>query len=124
MRRIIGGLFVALLAPPVAADDAKLTMRVSPRVAHAPGRIVVRTTIEPHAGNRAIQIVAESTDYYRSSTQDLDGERAARTTVVQFKGLPLGVYRVSATLLGTDDEILATSRRDVIVSEARKVIDR
>jgi hypothetical protein len=124
MVRIIGAaVIVALLLPPLAAgENARLTLRVSPRVAHAPGRIVVRTTIERHAENRAIRVVAESIDYYRSSTLDLDGERAQRTTLMQFRGLPLGDYRVTATLLGSRDEVLATMFRDVIVSEPREVI--
>jgi hypothetical protein len=124
MGRIIGGalLVTASVSPFAASESAKLTIRVSPRVAHAPGRIVVRTTIERHVANRAIQVVAESIEYYRSSTVHLDGDQAARTTVVQFRGLPLGEYRVSATLLGTGDAILASVYRDVIVSEPRQVI--
>lgn len=101
-----------------------MTMSVSPQVSFAPGRVVVRATIEKDEQNRAVEFVAESTDFYRSSTRHLDGDRAAKTTVVEFRSLPRGDYRVSARLLGPGDEIRAIVQRAVIVASPRRTIVR
>ena len=93
-----------------------IAMSVTPRVAHVPGRVRIRAIVEPDAKNRGLQIVADSDDYYRSSTVQSDGAAGARITVVQFAGLPLGNYRISANLLGSGDTIRATIHRDVIVA--------
>jgi hypothetical protein len=116
----------ALLAVSIGSLGAadKMTMDVSPEVSFAPGRIVVRATIEKDAANRAVQIVAESPDYYRSSTIHLEGEQAVRTTEVQFGGLPRGNYNVSARLLGQGDEVLAWIDRAVIVTAPQDAIPR
>jgi hypothetical protein len=113
-RALCGGFLVAMLTLPLGAGE-KLIMRVSPEMSRAPGRVVVRTTIEKDPDNRALAIVAESADYYRSSTVQLNGDRAARTAVFQFGSLPSGEYRVSAWLLGTGDTVRATVYRAVIV---------
>jgi hypothetical protein len=96
---------------------ARMTVRVSPAVSFAPGRVVVRATIESNEANRALQVTADSADYYTSSTVHLDGERAARTTVVQLRNLPRGEYRVTANLLGAGDDVLVRIERAVIVNE-------
>ena len=65
-----------------------------------------------------LQIVAESDEYFRSSEIQLDGERSARTTLVYFKSVPGGVYKVSATLLGEGGKELAAASYDVTVVES------
>jgi hypothetical protein len=100
----------------------EISISVSPRVTHVPGTVRVRATVEHNMENRALQIIAESDDYYRSSTVPLDGEKGARITVIQFRGLPLGNYRVIANLLGAGDEIRATVNRDLLVSSPQVVL--
>ena len=78
-----------------------MTVKVSPAVAFAPANLIVRTMIEADADNRAIAIVAESADFYRSSEIQLDGDRAARTNTFEFRSLPSGTYQVKAMLIGT-----------------------
>jgi hypothetical protein len=65
-----------------------------------------------------LQIIAESDDYYRSSEIQLDGDRAPRTTLVKFPGVPGGVYQVSAMLKGEGGEELAFAHYDVTVVES------
>lgn len=79
-------------------------MRVSPSVAFAPANLAVRATILADIGNRAVEIVAESSDFYRSSEIQLDGDRAPRTAVFEFRSLPPGSYEVKAVLRGIDGE--------------------
>jgi hypothetical protein len=95
-----------------------MTLRVSPAVAFAPANLVVRTTIEADADNRAVEIVAESLDFYRSSQIQLDGQYAPRTTMFEFRSLPPGEYEVTATLLSAKGSTLATVRRQVNVISA------
>jgi len=105
------------LNPPVAAREL-LAIRVSPAVSYAPANLVVRTIIEPDASNRAVEIVADSDQFYRSSVVQLDGERAARTSVFEFRGLPPGNYEVTAALIGLDGHARAIARTQVNVVES------
>ena len=73
--------FAALLicgaALPVGAGETNpITMRVSPAIAFAPANLIVRATVQAHESNRAIEIVAESDSFYRSSEIQLEGDHA------------------------------------------------
>ena len=107
-------LLVAAASQPAAVERLKLT--VSPSVAFAPANLVVRTSIEPDAQNRAVEVEAESSAFYRSSEIDLDGDRASRTNTFELRNLPPGVYEVRATLMGTGDAIRATAHQEVDVT--------
>src|SRR5258708_1894858 len=99
---------------PTGAGD-KLALKVSPSVAFAPANLAVRAMVEADAQNRAIEIVAESDDFYRSSEVQLDGDRAPRTNTFEFGSLPPGMYEVRATLLGARGEHRAAMRQQVNV---------
>jgi hypothetical protein len=62
---------------------------------------VVQTFTEPDAANRAIQVVAESPDSYRSSEVQLAGNAAPRRNTFEFKDMPSGTYEIHAVLLGS-----------------------
>ena len=93
----------------------RMMLKVSPAVAFAPANLVVRATIPADADNRAVEIVAESDDFYRSSEIQLEGERAARTSTFEFRSLPPGTYEVRANLLGADGRSRAMIRQQVNV---------
>ena len=99
---------------PVGAGE-RMTIKVSPAVAFAPANLVVRTTVEADADNRSIEIVAESSDFYRSSEIQLEGDKAARTTTFEFRSLPPGTYEVRAKLFGPDGQARAAARQQVNV---------
>jgi hypothetical protein len=103
-----------LVALPLGAGE-RLAIRVSPSVSFAPSNLIVRAMVEADANNRAIVVVAESGDFYRSSQVDLDGDKAPRTTVIEFRSLPGGKYDVKATLIGTDGQPIGLVRREVNV---------
>jgi hypothetical protein len=105
---------VLLLAAPLGAGE-RLKIRVSPSVSFAPANLVVRTMIEANQDNRAIEIVAESDDFYRSSQIELDGDRAPRTTTFEFRSLPGGTYDVTATLIGVSGQTLGRVSEEVNV---------
>jgi hypothetical protein len=73
-----------MLAAATRADvGERLTMAVSPAQSFAPTTLTIRVHVKPDAENRALEIVAESGDYYRSSRIPLDGNEAPRTIVVE-----------------------------------------
>jgi len=114
LRAFLFGILMASTTLSVGAGE-RITMKVSPAVAFAPANLVVRTTIEADAENRAVEIVAASPDFYRSSEIQLEGDRAARTTTFEFRSLPPGTYEVRAKLFGADGQQRAAVRQQVNV---------
>ena len=114
LRACFLGIVMAATTLPVGAGE-RMTMKVSPAIAFAPANLVVRTTIEADADNRAIEIIAESPDFYRSSEIQLEGDKSARTTSFEFRSLPPGTYEVRATLRGSRGEDRSTIRQQINV---------
>lgn len=106
--------FLMLTAAPASAGEP-LVIKVSPNVAFAPANLVVRTTVEANASNRAIAVEAESGQFYRSSERPLDGDKAPRTTTVEFRSLPSGTYQVTVTLYDGEGKTRALARSEVNV---------
>jgi hypothetical protein len=90
-----------LLAGQLGSSDA-VSVSVSPTVAREPARITVRVSIEPNPDNRGLEVVAESATFFRSSYLQLEGDRAARTNVFQYRDLPAGDYNVRVVVLDAD----------------------
>jgi hypothetical protein len=113
-------LLLAALGLSVGAGG-KINMEASPEVSFAPAHLTVRTTIEPDPSNRALEIVIDSPDFYRSSLIQLEGDQAPRTAVVEFRDVPGGNYEISARLFGEGDTSRAFTRRvvDVIANTNR-----
>jgi hypothetical protein len=103
----------AAAGSPGARD--RITIRVSPAVAFAPANLVVRAVIPNDTENRAIEIIADSDEFYRSSEVPLDGERAPLTTTFEFRSVPGGIYEVRAVLKGSRGEQLASTATRVSV---------
>jgi hypothetical protein len=114
VRAFFVGILLTSGVLPLGAGE-RITLKVSPAVAFAPANLVVRATIESDAENRAVQISAESTDFYRSSEIQLEGEKAARTNMFEFRSLPPGTYEVRATLVGMGGQTRGTVRQQVNV---------
>ena len=115
-------LFSTTVAPTtfVTAKDS-LSIRVSPAVAFAPANLIIQTRIDPDAYNRALEVVAESQEFYRSSTIQLEGDRAPKTTRFEFQSLPPGEYEVRASVIGADGQPKATARAQAHVVESGSV---
>ena len=95
----------------------RLSMKVSPAMSFAPANLVIQTRLEPDADNRAMEIIAESDDFYRSSAMQLEGDRAPRTVTIEFRSLPPGEYQVTAVVIGSDGQRRAAARSSVNVME-------
>jgi hypothetical protein len=83
----------------------------------APANLVIRTSVEPDAENRSVEVIADSASFYRSSRITLEGDRAPMTTMVEFRSLPPGDYEVTAMLIGVDGHRRATAHAQVNVVE-------
>jgi hypothetical protein len=106
--------FLLLAASPLGAGE-RLALHVSPNICFAPADLVVRATVESDAGNRAIEVVADSGEFFRASEIQLDGDKAPHTTTIEFRNLPSGAYEVKATLIGANGRTRALVRQDVNV---------
>ncbi len=115
-QAVLIGLLTATAALPLGAKEKDpMTIRVTPAVSFAPANLIVRATIECNAANRAVEIVAESEDFYRSSQIELNGDDAPRTTQFEFRSLPPGTYEVRAVLYGISGDPRAEVRQQVNV---------
>jgi len=114
VRAALFGILTLTATMPLGAGE-RLALKVSPAVSFAPANLVVRATVPVDADNRAIEIVAESEDFYRSSEIQLEGDRAARTTMFEFRSLPPGTYEVRANLFGSNGQSRALIRQQVNV---------
>jgi hypothetical protein len=65
-----------------------------------------------------LDVVAESEDFYRSSSVTLDGDRAPKTAQFEFRSLPPGEYEISVVVTGADGRQRATSHAHARVVES------
>ena len=114
VRAALLGILMLTTTLPLGAGE-RITMKVSPAVAFAPANLIVRATVIADADNRAVQIIAESEDFYRSSEIQLEGDRAARISMFEFRSLPPGTYEVRANLIGADGQTRAMIRQQINV---------
>jgi hypothetical protein len=116
VRAWIFGL--AVIATTVAGAKEPLSIRVSPATSFAPANLVIRTRVEPDADNSAMEVVADSDGFYRSSAIQLEGDRAPKTATFEFRSLPPGAYEVTAVVIGTDGRRRAVARASANVIES------
>ena len=98
------------------ATESRLRIEVTPRVSAAPAVVRVRAIVTPDAENRALQIVADSGAFYRSSMVPLDGANAAAITETTLKNLPGGEYEVMVILVGADGRRTVDKRQVMVTS--------
>ena len=108
-------LVVLLVATTPAGGSEALSVQVSPRNAFAPANLQVLVRLAPDASNRSLSIVADSEEFFRSSEIPLEGDRAPRSVLVAFRGVPGGEYRVSAALFDSRGDRRALVQQQVMV---------
>jgi len=91
---------------------------VSPVKSFAPPKLVIRARVDPDVKNQAIDVAAESGEYFRSTVIELEGDRAPKTTTFEFRSLPPGDYEVMVAVLGTDGQQRARTRTHANVLES------
>jgi hypothetical protein len=83
----LGALTVIAATTVGAKEPERLAIKVTPAVSFAPANLVVRATVEADQDNRSVEIIADGEDFYRASAIQLEGDRAARTNMFQFRSL-------------------------------------
>jgi predicted phage tail protein len=112
-RYLVVGMM--LTATTVTGAKEPVSIRVSPEISFAPANVVIRTSVEPATENRSVEVIADSDEFYRSSTIPLEGDRAPKTTMIEFRGLPPGNYDVSASVIGSGGQRRAFAHMQVKV---------
>jgi len=92
-----------------------LAITVSPMRSFAPTNLTIRIHVQPDASSRALEVVAESGEYYRSSRIQLDGAEAPRTISLEMRNLPGGDYDVRGALIDGAGREQSAVHRQVIV---------
>ena len=102
----LGVAVLLLLATSAVTFDAasRLAIKVSPAMALAPAFVRIQATVRPDAANRALRVVAQSDDFYRSTEVEIEGDRGPSVRVIEFSGLPSGLYQVDVVLIRNDGE--------------------
>jgi hypothetical protein len=80
-----------------------------------PDRIDVGVHVPPDDANRALEVSADSGEYYRSSRIPLDGKDAPRTITLEFQRLPGGEYEIRGALIDSAGYTRASAREQVTV---------
>jgi len=113
-------LTAALLFSFAVSPDASepLSMAVSPAQSFAPTNLTIRVHVEPHADNRALEVVAESGAYCRSSRMQIDGSEAPRTISFEIRNVPGGEYDMRGALINSAGKERAAVRTHVIVIDS------
>jgi hypothetical protein len=110
LTRIAAAAAWLLLAGSPLSGDEPLRMQLTPAVSREPAVLTIRVTVEPADENRVLQVVAESSTFYRSSEVQIDGRHSAPLNVFQFRNVPNGVYHVTSLLIGTNGQRASASR--------------
>jgi len=101
-------------ADAVGAPD-RIALRLTPAVAWAPAALTVRATIESNSENRELEVIAESDAFVRSSSISLDGAKAPKLNVFEFRSLPSGTYTVTGVLVDSSGRRLTATRMFQVV---------
>jgi hypothetical protein len=111
----LGVVVLSAMTSSMVNAGESLSIGAKPAMSFAPATVNVHVMIEPDARNRSVEVIVDSPDFYRSSEIPLDGDRAPRTTLMEFRNLPAGDYELRATLLGSGGSVRASAHQEVRV---------
>jgi len=118
VKRIIFVTAIMLLVGPPGAPrtPAKQVVEIIVRghFFSAPATVPITIAVEPAADNRVLVVEADSDDYYRSSSIELDGDKEKRLHAVELRSLPAGEYVVRAQVKSKSD-VLGSAVQDLVV---------
>jgi hypothetical protein len=106
--------FLALTTLSVSGGE-QLRIAVSPAQSFAPSNLYIRARVAPNAENRALTIIAESEEFYRSSEVSLEGDHAPAMITFEFRGVPGGEYLVHGIVTDSAGHRRATAIQQVRV---------
>lgn len=91
-----------------------VTLTVYPRISSAPATLRLSLHIPRDAENRGVSVVADGTDFLRTTEIELEGTDAATVIPFTWYGVPAGNYAVTARLRGTHG-FVSSDRVEIIV---------
>jgi hypothetical protein len=101
MREVL--LFAVMVVTGMSSlAEQVVDVKIRGYLVNAPATVMVTVRVPPDARNRALAVMADSGDFSRRSTIELDGEYDAPVHQMWFKELPEGDYVVTAEVLGAD----------------------
>jgi hypothetical protein len=101
-RAAAATVFVSALGAMPSNGASEVDVNVQPRSCIAPCNILVTVSVTPASRNRFLRLEVDSEEYFRSSEEGLDGDKAARRYAFAFPALPAGAYRVVAAVFRND----------------------
>jgi hypothetical protein len=113
---VLGVLTAVILGVGVGHAEDRLRIDVSPRFSAAPAAVRVRATVARDGENRTLLVVADGSNYYRSSSIHLDGANAASITELTLKNLPAGRYDVRVVLTDSAGNETVERSAEVVVT--------
>jgi hypothetical protein len=109
----LAGLGPLLLV--AAAANNEVGIRVWPSTAIEPATLRIQVVVERNAQNRALRIVADSSEFFTSSEVPLEGDRSQRVRVVTFRSVPAGRYELRGELIGENGDVRGIARTSALV---------
>lgn len=100
-------LLAMILLTASASAGERVKVHVSLGAGFGPTEVFVQTSVEPSDANAALVVAIESDDFFRSSTIELDQDRAPRVNCFRFPQTPKGLYAVSVIVLDHSGSELA-----------------
>lgn len=94
----IAGAMAGLSSSTLDGAHDALLLNVTPRILYQGGDVLATASIDPSANNRTLEIAIDGPDYFASTSEQLDGEEAARTHRMMFRQLPAGEYTADAVV--------------------------
>ena len=110
-------LIIAALAAAAVRTDAGssvVELRLLNRFFTAPATVFITIVVEPDEANRTLRVEMDGEPMFRSSALKLEGASEKRVHEIQFKDVPAGQYRLSATVLSAV-EARGTARQNLNV---------
>ena len=114
-RAVLAGLFAMLGSIAIDAGQP-LNVRVTPHLAIAPADVRISVSVERHADNRCLRVIAFSDDFLRSSELPLEGEQSPRTAIIYYRDLPPGTYEIRVDVLNSTGQPRETVRSGMVIS--------
>ena len=93
---------LALSTATFAGAGEPVSIRVNPAIAVAPTTLAISVNVSPQPQNRALEIVVDSSDFYRFSRVQLEGDHAPVVNTMRIDSVPAGEYEVTAAVIGAD----------------------
>ena len=115
---------LALSTASLAAAGNPVSIRVNPSVSVAPAMLAIRVNVAPQPGNRALEIVVDSNDFYRLSRIQLEGDQGPTINMLKIDSVPAGDYEVTATVIGADGKRGTTARAFAEVMSTASALPR